>query len=451
MVTLPQINGLSAAETATMEEAKKSMDSEPGSYQVQAWIALIISVCIACGVSMLCSLMEAALLSLAPSQLAKIRRRSVNIGKICQKLKHEIDRPIALILILNTAAHTIGAAVAGAAFDHLFGQSWLWVFTLGLTLIMVQYTEILPKTLGVRFNENIMFFAAPILDKGVIILHPLILLVHFINRPFEKDNKKNSNNTADEISALAALARSTQQINLQQERIIRVVPQLSELTVEEVMLPLENVSFIPSDKSISDAINFTTKDFHTRYPVCEPGNPDSVLGYVNFKELVASNRTNPEKTKLTDLIRPILFVTVDDCLDDVLQKFSSHYCHMAIARDEHNKVKGMLTLEDIIEELIGDLDDEFDPLPRTFYSPAEGYYVVGGGTPMTILAREAMLDIPHKREPLALWFEEEYDKPLKVGITYQFNNAEFCVRKIRRGRVLEFNVKRLSPSTTPLE
>ena len=434
-----------------MEDVKKSMDSEPGSYQVQAWIALIISVCIACGVSMLCSLMEAALLSLSPSQLARIRRRSINIGKLCQKLKHDIDKPIAFILILNTAAHTIGAAVAGAAFDHLFGQSWLWIFTLGLTLIMVQYTEILPKTLGVRFNENIMFFTAPILEKCIFFFQPLIWLVHFINRPFEKDGKKNHNNTADEISALAALARSTQQINLQQERIIRVVPQLSELTVEEVMLPLENVSFIHSDQSVGDAINFTTKDFHTRYPVCEPGNQDNVLGYVNFKELVASSRSNPNNTKLADLIRPILFVTIDDSLDDVLQKFSSHYCHMAIARDDNGKVKGMLTLEDIIEELIGDLDDEFDPLPRTFYSPAEGFYVVGGGTPMALLAREGMLDIPHKREPLAVWFEEEYAKPLRVGITYRFNNAEFYVRKIRRGRALEFNVKRLSPSSIPLE
>lgn len=426
------------------------IDSEPGS-NVQAYIALVISVCVACGVSMLCSLMEAALLSLSPSQLAKIRRRSVAAGKLCQKLKHDIDRPIAFILILNTAAHTVGAAVAGAAFDHLFGQSWLWVFTLGLTLVMVQYTEILPKTLGVRFNETIMFYSAPILDKCIYFSYPLIWLVHFINRPFEKGKKKINNNTADEISALAALARSTQQINLQQERIIRTVPQLSELTVAEVMLPLENVSFITSDHTVGDAITFTTKDFHTRYPVCEPGDPDTVLGYVNFKELVASSRANPGNTKLADLIRPILFVLVDDSLDDVLQKFCSHYCHMAIARDEHGNVKGMLTLEDIIEELIGDLDDEFDPLPRTFYSPAEGFYVVGGGTPMALLAREAMLDIPHKREPIAIWFEDEYDKPLRVGIIYRFNNAEFYIRKIRRGRVLEFNVKRLSPSSVPLE
>ena len=217
------------------------------------------------------------------------------------------------------------------------------------------------------------------------------------------------------------------------------------------MIALEDVSFLDADMSLDDAINATGDDFHTRYPVCAPGNTDNVRGYVNFKELVAASRTKPDNTKLVDLIRPILFVNTEDCLDDVLQKFSSHYCHMAIVRDDQLKVKGMLTLEDIIEELIGELDDEFDPLPRTFYSPAEGFYVVGGGTPMALLAREAMLDIPHKREPLALWFEEEYEQAIRVGVTYQFNNAEFCVRKIRRGRVLEFNVKRLSPSSIPLD
>ena len=191
------------------------MEVEPDSlsYSV-AWVILIISVCVACGVSMICSLLEAALLSLTPSQLARIKKKSPKIGSICQDLKHNIGKPIAFILILNTAAHTIGAAVAGAAFNILFGQAWLWVFTLGLTLVMVQYTEILPKTLGVRFNVQIMSFASPILLIGTRLLSPVIWLVHLVNRPFERKKKDNSPSTADEISALAALARSTQQINL---------------------------------------------------------------------------------------------------------------------------------------------------------------------------------------------------------------------------------------------
>lgn len=407
------------------------------------WLLLVVSVLTACGVSMFCSLLEAALLSLSPSQSARIRRKSPRIGKICHELKNEIDKPIAVILILNTAAHTIGAAVAGAAFNTIFGQAWLWVFTLGLTLVMVQYTEILPKTIGVKYNEQIMGFAAPILKFGIKILSPIITFVHWVNLPFERKSKHNSPSTADEISALAALARSSQQINTQQERIIKAVPQLSEQIVEEVMLPLDNVSFILRDQSVAEAIQVSTNDFHTRYPVCERGNFNKIYGYVNFKELVSAFRINPNGAKLNDFIRPILFVLIDDSLDEVLKKFSSHYCHMAIVRDEKNQVRGMLTLEDIIEELIGDLNDEFDPLPRTFYSPNDGFFVVGGGNPVSILAKEAQLDLPKKREPLAIWFNEVCHQKLRVGVVFRYNNAEFYVRKIRRGRVLEFNVKRI--------
>ena len=89
------------------------------------------------------------------------------------------------------------------------------------------------------------------------------------------------------------------------------------------------------------------------------------------------------------------------------------------------------------------MNDEFDPLPRTFYSPKDGFYVVGGGNPVSILANEAQLDLPKKREPLAIWFEEVYRKKIRVGVVFRYNNAEFYVRKIRRGRVFEFNVKKV--------
>ena len=113
----------------------------------------------------MCSLLEAALLSLTPSQLASLRQDHGKVGEICQKLKRDIEKPIAVILIVNTAAHTIGASVAGAQFDKLFGESWLWVFSLAFTLVMVQYTEILPKTLGVRFNEQVLIIAAKPLNS----------------------------------------------------------------------------------------------------------------------------------------------------------------------------------------------------------------------------------------------------------------------------------------------
>ena len=103
----------------------------------------------------------------------------------------------------------------------------------------------------------------------------------------------------------------------------------------------------------------------------------------------------------------------------------------------------MITLEDIVEELVGDLDDEFDPLPRTFYSPSEWFWVVGGGNPLSMVARETRLDLPKKAEPLSFWFVKMLNRLPKVGDVIRYNQAEFTVRKIRRGRVLEFNLRKI--------
>ncbi len=358
-------------------------------------------------------------------------------------LKHDIDKPIAVILMVNTAAHTIGAAVAGGCLEETFGRQYMGIFSLIFTLLMVQYTEILPKTLGVRFNILILRYAAQPLQIAVWIFLPLIRLTHLINRPFER-RKPAKPTTADEISALAALARSSQVISTRQERIIKAVPRLSEQTVRAVMLPVENISFLTSGQTLTEAINATGTDFHTRYPVCEEGDKNKVLGYVNFKELVATSHAHPGAGTLADIMRPIAFAEPDDTAAELLERFASQHCHMTIVRDpETRHTLGMLTLEDIVEELLGDLDDEFDPLPRTFYSPSEFFWVVGGGVPMTQLARDTHLDLPRRAEPVAVWFGRMLKRPPKIGDVYRHGNTEFYVRKLRRGQVLEFNLKRM--------
>ena len=406
-------------------------------------LLLILSVTGAMVISGLCSLLEAALLSLTPSQLAAIRQDNGNLGRICEKLKREVEKPIAVILIVNTAAHTIGAAIAGAQFGKMYGASWLWVFSLIFTLAMVQYTEILPKTLGVRFNVQVMKVAAAPLSVMVLLMIPLIWLVHFINRPFEKRRKQPGPSAADEISALAALARSSQQISSRQERIINAAPLLSQETARDVMLPVESISFMSDQQTLSDAINLTGRDFHTRYPVCDDGDPDKILGYVNFKEVVSSFRAGKENGRLSDIIRPIDFANADESASALLERFVTQHCHMAIVRDSSGRTLGMVTLEDIVEELLGDLDDEFDPLPRTFYSPSEGLWVVGGGIAMTILGRDTRLALPKLSEPVSVWFARMLGRPPRVGDVYRADQAEFLVRKVRRGRVLEFTLKRL--------
>lgn len=406
-----------------------------------AWALLIASVTVAIVTSFMCSLLEAALLSLTPSQLADITAKYPRRGDICSQLKEDVEKTLAVILICNTAAHTIGAAIAGAEFGKLFGAPWLGLFTLVFTLVMVQYTEILPKTLGVHYNSRIMAFSCRGLKFMLIVMSPLIKLVHLINRPFEakEDNQPSS---AEEIAALASMARREKEISSQQEHILQATPMLSERRADEIMLPLENISFISSEQTPAEALNTAPADFHTRYPVCEEGNKNKVVGYINFKELVASFRAHPERSRLRDIIRPIAFVKPDDTAANLLERFAVQHVHLAIVRDDEGRTLGLITMEDIIEELIGDLDDEFDPLPKTFYSPGEGFWVIGGGVLTSMIASETPLSIPNNAVSLSEWFCSQLRRVPKVGDVVKYHNAEFYVRKIRRGRVLEFNVRR---------
>ena len=407
-----------------------------------SFFILLLSMGTAITVSFLCSLLESALLSLTPSQLADIRTKSPRQGDLCARLKKDIEQPLAVILICNTAAHTIGAAIAGAEFAKLFGAGWLSVFTLAFTLLMVQYTEILPKTLGVHYNCRIIAVSAGTLVGAGVLLNPLIKLVHLINRPFEVKSHDNQPTAASEIAALANMARREQKISSQQEHILMATPKLSERRADQVMLPVENISFISSEQTPAEALNTAPADFHTRYPVCENGDRNKVLGYINFKELVATFRAHPERTALRDIVRPIAFVAPTDTAANLLERFALQHIHLAIVRDDRGRTLGMITMEDIIEELIGDLDDEFDPLPKTFYSPSEGFWVIGGGILTSMLASETPLNIPRSGLVLSDWFCRQLRRGPKVGDVLKYHNAEFYVRKIRRGRVLEFNVRR---------
>lgn len=406
------------------------------------WITLFSGLGCAFAVSHICSLMEAAILSITPSQVAELRQKNSEIGNLVQNLKREIDKPLAVILIFNTAAHTIGAAVAGASFSELGYGTYMGIFSLLFTLLMVQFTELLPKTLGVRFNTSILLAAARPLQIATVILTPLIKLTKLINHPF--DGRAPARPTAaEEISALAAMARSNQVISSRQERIIRMVPSLSEKSAEEVMIALEDVSFLDADMSLDDAINATGDDFHTRYPLCIEGDRSRVPGYVNIKEIILAVQHGKGDMKVSDIMRPIAFADSDDTASKLLEMFAAQHCHMTIVRDVvSGKTCGLVTLEDIVEELIGDLDDEFDPLPRTFYAPGENLWVVGGGVPLSQLARDTQLDLPRRTESISSWFGRELGKQVKVGDRLTWKNAELFVRKVRRRQAWEFHLKR---------
>ena len=308
----------------------------------------IISIAVALGVSFLCSIMEAALLSITPSKIAMISEKSPLIGRLCNKFKQDIEKPIAVILILNTAAHTFGASIAGAQFDKLFGSSHIWLFSLIFTLVMVQYTEILPKTLGVRFNAPVVRTTAPALNLLISMMRPLIWLVHFINRPFAVRHGQDEEAAAlTEIRALATMARQTKQISQTQEQIIRNAPTLGKRTIEELMQPFSEVCIIPESYSRAQILELIQKNLHTRYPVCRKGDGSCIIGSLNVKDLLFNTQDWHRS------IKPVTFISIRipqlELIENVL-KFDSK---LLMVRDAQGKTVGMLTVNDVLLELLG--------------------------------------------------------------------------------------------------
>ncbi len=406
-------------------------------------VLLVVGVLVALSVSFLCSLLEAALLSLTPSQIADISERKPAVGAIWRTFKAHIEHPIAVILILNTAAHTIGASVAGAQFDKLFGNTWIWVFSLTFTWLMLQFTEILPKTLGVRFNREVAVATTTPLSTLVRAFTPLLKLVHWVNRPFEtKRTGEHQPATVEEISALAGLARLTEQISARQEHIIRGASRLSRLTARAVMIPVQQVSFLSTSQSLLEAIIAAHLDAHTRFPVCQENDPDRIVGYVNFKEMIYFMRTNPNDPSFRGVIRPLYFASPDESASALLERFVNQHIHMAIVRDASGKTVGLVTLEDIVKMLVGELQDEFDSLPRMIHPLSGEMWMVGGGVPLDELARQTGLELPRSGETVSTWLSSRFTHVPKAGDLHVEGGIEFIVRRTRRGKIFEASISR---------
>lgn len=411
---------------------------------------LVTSLALALGVSFCCSVMEAVLLSLTPGQVAELERTRPRAGIVWKAFKADIDRPITVILLLNTAAHTVGATLAGGEFAVLFGDAWIGVFSAVFTFLMLQYTEILPKTLGVRFNVRLAGVLALPLDLLCRGLSPAVRTLRWINRPFERPRGGAAASIGiDEIPALAAYARLARIISPHQEKIIARAAMLSRKTIRDVMAPVAEVTFLSSTQTLHDAIVAAHMDPHTRFPVTDGGDRDRILGYVNFKELVCRVRTNPANPTLRGIVRPVKFLSESSSCDEALRVFIEERAHMAIVRDPEGRTAGLATLEDVVEELLGPRETDYERLPRTIHALAGGVWLVGGGAPLAEVAATASDSGLSGAATMDEWIR------LRLGHTPTPDTRiptavhEIWVRRVRRGLVFEALVGPLPQPQTP--
>lgn len=324
-------------------------------------ILLFIYLFIALITSFICSITEAVLLSTPMSYLRAEEKNGKTSAKRLIKLKLDIDKPLSAILSLNTIAHTVGAAGVGAQAIKLFGDAYFGLVSAILTILILVLTEILPKTIGTKFWKELIPLSSTVIRFMIFIVYPLVIISSYITKIIS--NKKEMQTTSrEEISALANIGMEEGIFGDKENKIIQNLIRLKNVKTHEVMTPRVVVMVVDENMLLTDFLK--NKDFlhFSRIPVYSE-NDENITGYVFRKVIFEKLAENSTNLKLKDLKREIVFIPNKKPLLSVWELLLEKKEHIAVVVDEYGGMDGVVTMEDIIESLLGfEIVDEKDTI-----------------------------------------------------------------------------------------
>jgi putative hemolysin len=392
-------------------------------------------------------------------------------------MKENFERSLAGIQLGITLVGMVAATTGGATAEEslqpillqwLGGSSALAevvsivLVVFPLTLLTITFGELLPKVFAFRQNEWVCLGLSSYIRAFVYGVWPVVWLFERIVAGMTAWSErlwshapvhdKSAARAMLDLRASVALARTWRLIGHQQERIILGAAELSQRQIRDIMLPASAIRMLDVHITPAQALVDAHLDMHTRFPATEvPGDPQFIIGYVNVKDIIAHLRMAPHDPSLRAIVRDILsfpeHTPVSVCLESMMREKT----HVALVRDAAHRVIGMVTLEDIIEELVGEIEDEFDRLPAHITRAGAGW-IVGGGTTLTRLREATGIALPESQagpaRTLSDWVLARTTGPLHGGEVVESSDLRVVVRKIRRQKVQEAFVQPIAPSNT---
>ncbi len=352
---------------------------------------LIIVVTVTVLVSALCSLFEATLYSTRLGLLeaeAAGGKRSRAARKMLE-LKRNIAQPTSAILVLNTIANTAGAAVAGMVAVTVLGAGAVPWFSAVLTVLILFFAEILPKTFGAiawRSAWPLVVWPLSFLRSA---LSPVVWLTQKVSDLITRGHVV-SNVTEDEIRAVIRMGGSEGELSPSELQLLTAVFHFDETVVRQVMMPRREVDYFDIEQTLPECLDIVRRTRHTRYPLCR-GSLDSIVGLVHIKDLLGV--VDSEEFNLEEIARPLRTVPDSLPISRLLRQMQSARQHMAAVVDEYGNVVGILTMENIFEQLVGAVRDEFDEETPDIIPEHGGVYKVRGNLPLDRLNRDLGLDL----------------------------------------------------------
>lgn len=320
---------------------------------------LILYTIVALVFSFICSILEAVLLSMTPAYVKSLRKKGDKSGKLLQKLRSEIEKPLSAILSLNTIANTIGAAGVGAQAIIVFGSTSVGVVSGVLTLLILIFSEIIPKTIGARYWKKIAPVAAYILPVMIICLYPLVILAITITRFISKGNRI-TEISREEFKAITEIGAKEGLFEKHEIQILNSLLKFKSAKAREIMTPRTVVFALDEKMNVSTCFESIKNVTFSRIPVYDE-NIDDITGFVLKDEVLLNYSNNKKDILIKDFKREIEIVLEFTLLPVVLEKMIKKRDHIALVVDEYGQVAGIVTLEDAVEEILGlEIMDEQD-------------------------------------------------------------------------------------------
>jgi CBS domain containing-hemolysin-like protein len=322
-------------------------------------LELVITVLLVIGISALCSLMEAILYAVPASHVESLANEGSTSGKIMQRLRKRVDHPITAILSLNTIANTAGAALAGAFATKAFGNAWFGLFSGLFTLAILILSEIVPKTIGVVYARPLVKLIARPLQLLVWILKPFVWMAGLVTSLVAKGHESDLV-SEQELIVMARMGLRKGVIDKDEMAVIQNILSLEDKTVRDVMTPRTVVFALSAHDTIEEAGLEGGILTHSRIPIYFKHFED-VEGIVYRRDILNARSQNKLNTKLEELMKPVHFVYEKTRLDKVLKMFLDRAEHLFVVVDEFGGLAGVISLEDVLEEILGrEIVDEFD-------------------------------------------------------------------------------------------
>ncbi len=407
---------------------------------------------------------EMGLASISRARLAILVNEKKKGAAEAAFMKDKIEASLATIQIGITMVGVAAAATGGAGVQETFVPYLesslnisvtlsrilaIVVLMIPLTFVIIVFGELVPKMLALNNNERIVLKLSPFMKVLSQVIGPIVSIIEITVKKvvglltiLSRMEPSKKGQWLHELRAAVSLARTSKLIGEREEKIVLAAAHLSTQMVRDIMIPAKDITMIYVGSSLEEALIKAHLDMHTRFPVCMKENdPQSIDGYVNFKDIVAAMKVNPSDPSIRSILRPMKKVSEDMPLSLLLEIMIHERHHIAIVTSEES-ILGLVTLEDVIEELVGEIEDEFDRLPAHIHPYGSSCWIVGGGVSMGAVASAAGLDWSSKfgdsKVPtVAEWCAQQAGKPLKGGEVIEGDNLRIVPRKFRRNKVSE--------------